>query len=62
VLLTILGTSQSYMYSTKINTPCCFLCSDFVKFLTGFLPTQYAETDGIPLFARRSLSCNASQS
>jgi len=32
VLLTILGTSQSYMYSTKINTPCCFLCSDFVKF------------------------------
>jgi len=32
------------------------------RFLIGFLSAEYAEADGIPLFARRSLSCDASQS
>jgi len=40
---------------------CSLTCGDYVSFLIGFLPTEYAKTDGIPMFARRSLSCNASQ-
>jgi len=62
ILSVVLGTGQSYSYATqnKINTPCCLICT--VSVFVGFLQTQYAETDGIPLFARRSLSCNASQS